>query len=130
MIDWLDCIAPIQKKQEPPPKPPKPDKPAYTKAEELAALELEARRRGVSYGVLCYELEQEDYTVKQDIIAAYIAQKRNKTERKRQQCAGCVYHKQLHHNSANTHCTFSQTHRIRRKDAEGMCLEYTTSKKK
>lgn len=121
MINWRDCIVPIRK---PPEKPKRQSKP-YTAYEAATALTLEARRRGQDYGELTAST---DWREQEEIIAAYMAQKQNHVEKLRQQCDGCIYHKPLNRDPAVKHCTFHQNERIRRKDEDGMCLEYTAGK--
>lgn len=55
-----------------------------TNLERSTAIELEARRLRVTYGVLSQELER-DYGREKEIVAAYIAQKRQRAK-ERTQC--------------------------------------------
>lgn len=98
-----------------------------TSAEKLTAITLEARRLGKSYAELSHEL-QNDGQREYEIISAYIAAKQEKEKRKEERCMGCAYNVQSPYDSRKRVCSFNQTERIRRKDQEGNCLEFTTKK--
>lgn len=99
-----------------------------TNSEILTALTLEARRRGLrSYGELQKQIDQEK---QQAIVNAYIAQKDAKKEKKERYCKGCVYYSKKSAFDGVHICNFYQTGRIRRKDGDGNCREFSKKKKK
>ena len=86
------------------------------------ALTLAARKRGVSDGVF---MDVTDWKEREEIVAAYLREKRRTAEQKRQKCAGCIHQVRLLNNPNQLICNFSASGHVRRRDEAGNCLEFT-----
>lgn len=99
----------------------------FTSADILSALTLEARRLNISYAELSEQLKNSPCR-EQEIVNDYIKQKKENEKKKRDYCKGCVYCVLCPADKSKRMCSFSQTGRVRKRDADGNCQEYTTVK--
>lgn len=91
-----------------------------TSQERHTALKLEAERLGLSYGQFAAKLS---FPEEDRIVNAYLERKNALAKKKEQQCKGCSYY-------VIGSCSFHLTGRLRRRDAEGLCLEKTSEKRR